>query len=119
MRNARDLNPAEAAVLAHIRGALQVETAHGLAQDFVAVIRKQPVDQLDPWLDACEASGITVLRTFAEGLRQDYDAVRAALELPWSSGQAEGQINRLKMLKRQMYDRASFGVLRARVLRAA
>lgn len=54
--------------------------------------------------------------TFTTGLRQDYAAVRAALTEPWSNGQADGQINRLKMIKRQMYGRASFNLLRKRVL---
>ena len=83
------------------------------------MIRCQEVAHLDPWLAACACNGISALVSFGEGLQKDYAAVRAALELPWSSGQAEGQINRLKMLKRQMYGRASFGLLRSRVLRAA
>lgn len=83
------------------------------------MIQQQEVAHLDPWLTACAASGISWLITFGEGLRKDYEAVRAALELPWSSAQAEGQINRLKLLKRQMYGRASFPLLRSRVLRAA
>jgi transposase len=62
---------------------------------------------------------VRALTTFAAGLRQDGAAVRAALTLPWSSGQAEGQINRLKFLKRQMYGRASFELLRRRVLLAS
>jgi transposase len=57
--------------------------------------------------------------TFAAGLHQDGAAVRAALTLPWSSGQAEGQINRLKLLKRQMYGRANLDLLRRRTLLAA
>ena len=59
------------------------------------------------------------LRSFANGLRQDEAAVRAALELPWSSGQTEGQITRLKLIKRQMFGRAKHDLLRARVLQAA
>lgn len=72
-----------------------------------------------PWLTTCAESGIPILVTFGQGLQRDYAAVSAALALPWSSGQAEGQINRLKTLKRQMYGRASFDLLPARVLRAA
>ncbi len=59
------------------------------------------------------------IQTFAAGLEQDGAAVRAALTEPWSSGQAEGQVNRLKLLKRQSYGRASFDLLRRRVLLAA
>ena len=58
------------------------------------------------------------LKSFAIGIRQDYAAVEAALSLAWSNGQTEGQITRLKYLKRQMYGRASFELLRARVLHA-
>ena len=67
-------------------------------------------------LAACRSSGTGALVSFGEGLRQDYAPVRAALAEPWSSGQAEGQINRLKMLKRQMYGRAGFDLLRKRVV---
>jgi transposase len=59
------------------------------------------------------------MRSFADGLRQDEAAVRAALELPWSNGQTEGQITRLKLVKRRMFGRAKLDLLRARVLEAA
>jgi transposase len=62
---------------------------------------------------------VPAVATFAAGLEQDGPAVRAALTLPWSSGQAEGQINRLKLVKRSMYGRASFDLLRRRILLAA
>jgi transposase len=74
------------------------------------------VDQLDSWLKACAAARIAQVQHFALGIRQDYAAVRAALELPWSNGQTEGQVNRLKFIKRQMYGRAHFDLLRLRVL---
>jgi len=59
------------------------------------------------------------METFAAGLKQDGDAIRAALTTPWSNGQTEGQVNRLKTIKRQMYGHASFDLLRRRVLLAA
>jgi len=59
------------------------------------------------------------LRGFVTGLISDIDAVRAALSQPWSNGPVEGQVNRLKLLKRQMYGRANFGLLRSRVLHVA
>ena len=71
---------------------------------------------LDPWLEQCEQSGISELVGFARGLRRDYAAVRAAIRYAWSQGPVEGHINRLKLLKRQMYGRASFALLRRRVL---
>ena len=77
---------------------------------------KRDPDGLAPWLDRARTTG---LRGFAQGLLSDIDAVRAALSLPWSNGPVEGQINRLKLLKRQMYGRAKFDLLRSRVLHAA
>ena len=59
------------------------------------------------------------VETFAAGLQQDGAAVRAALTSSWSNGQAEGQITKLKMMKRQMYGRANFDLLRRRILLAA
>lgn len=59
------------------------------------------------------------MKTFAEGLRRDYAEARAALELPWSNGQTEAQVNKLKLIKRQMYGRANFDLLLQRVLLAA
>ena len=61
----------------------------------------------------------TLLEPFADGIRRDFAALQAALEVPWTTSPAEGQINRLKMLKRTMYGRAGFQLLRARVLNAA
>jgi transposase len=63
--------------------------------------------------------GVAAVETFAAGLDQDGAAVRAALTMPWSSGQAEGQITKLKLIKRQMYGRGSFELLRRRILLAA
>ncbi|PVE20359.1 ISL3 family transposase [Microvirga sp. KLBC 81] len=63
--------------------------------------------------------GIPAVETYAVSLEQDGAAVRAALTRPWSSGQAEGPITRLKLLKRSMYGQANFDLLRRRVLRAA
>lgn len=94
----------------------QIERVYSLAQEFVEMIRRKVAAMLDPWLNACQESGVANLETFADGIRQDYDAIRAALETTWSNGQTEGQVNRLKMLKRQMYGRASLDLLRIRVL---
>ena len=74
---------------------------------------------LTTWLADARRSGVRALETFAAGLEQDGAAIQAALTTPWSSGQAEGQITRLKLIKRQMYGRASFDLLRRRVLLAA
>jgi transposase len=71
------------------------------------------------YLFVARVSKLSAIATFAVGLKQDGAAVRAALTTPWSSGQAEGQITRLKLLKRQTYGRASFDLLRRRTLLAA
>ncbi len=71
---------------------------------------------LDAWLDAVEADDLTDLRHFTRGVRRDHDAVLAGLTLPDSSGAVEGNVNKLKMLKRQMYGRAKLDLLRKRVL---
>ncbi|MCL6442290.1 MAG: transposase [Alicyclobacillus sp.] len=68
------------------------------------------------WLDQVERTDIKELKSFAKSLRRDLRAVAAAFGEPWSSGQVEGQIHRLKLLKRQMYGRAKFDLLRQRVL---
>jgi transposase len=73
-------------------------------------------DRLDDWITAVEADDQPDLHSFARGLRQDHDAVLNGLTLPWSSGIVEGNVNRLKMIKRQMYGRAAFPLLRKRVL---
>ena len=70
-------------------------------------------------MGAGRTSGISALVSFSNGLSHDYAATHAALAEPWKNGQAEGQINRLKMLKRQMYGRASCYPLRKRVVCAA
>ena len=87
-----------------------------LACRFRAMVREQKVDQLDGWLSSVKGSA---LAGFAEGIRRDLDAVRAALALPWSTGPVEGQISRLKTIKRMMCGRAGFELLRRRVLLAA
>ena len=79
----------------------------------------EPTAELDTWLAEARACDVPTIETFAAGLEADGAAVRAALTHPWSSGQAEGQVNRLKMLKRQSYGRAGFDLLRQRVLLAA
>jgi transposase len=96
-----------------------VAALHQLTRDFTTRVRERCGAELDGWLASAQASGIAPLRRFATGLTRDLDAVRAGLSEPWSNGQTEGQIHRLKLLKRQMYGRAGFAVLRSRVLQAA
>lgn len=98
--------------------AAEVQTAYELAQAFIQMVRQRTVALFDDWLACVEASNLPELQSFAVGLRRDYAAVRAALSLPYSNGQTEGQINRLKFIKRSMYGRAKFDLLRQRVLAA-
>jgi transposase len=89
---------------------------HALAQDFGALLRERCVAHLESWLQRATASGIPELRRFVWGVERDYTAVANALCLPWSQGQVEGQITRLKLLKRAMYGRAKADLLQQRVL---
>ena len=84
--------------------------------EFRAVFQKCEGQPLQAWMMRVQNSGIGPLARFAAGLQKDFSAVAAAVETNWSNGQVEGQINRLKTLKRQMYGRAGFALLRARVL---
>ena len=82
------------------------------------MVRERQVAALDLWLADAEESGIKELRNFAQSLRRDYDPVKAALTTEWNNGQTEGHVNRLKMIKRTMFGRAGFELLRNRVLAA-
>jgi transposase len=90
--------------------------ARQLAHAFREMIEKRQVAQLDSWLIQAENSRIVEFRRFVAGLRKDYKAIKAALIYSWSNGQVEGQVNRLKVIKRQMYGRAGFSLLRKKVL---
>ncbi len=91
-----------------------------LMLSFATMLReRQGEQQLDCWLEQVEKQEVSELQSFANGLKKDYDAVKAGLILPWSQGQVEGQVHRLKMIKRQMYGRAEFPMLRKRVLHRA
>jgi transposase len=96
-----------------------LQELYQLGQDFVQMVKQRLARHLAPWLAHAHQSSSAELRGFASGIKRDYAAVQAALLLPWSQGQVEGQITRLKFLKRQMYGRARFDLLRSRVLRRA
>jgi transposase len=80
------------------------------------MVRERTPEMLDGWLKEASKSEPPELRNFAVSLRRDEAAVRAAVSMPWSSGQVEGQIHRLKLIKRQGYGRASFELLKRRVV---
>lgn len=94
----------------------QVALGVDLAQQFMVMVRQREQDKLDDWMETVKNSAIPALLSFANGLRKDFTAVRNALRYSWSNGQTEGQVNRLKFIKRQMYGRAKFDLLRKRVL---
>lgn len=98
---------------------LDLRSAADQARAFRALVREHREAGWDAWLsEACSPASVKEIRGFAEGLKKDEAAVRAALRLEWSNGQVEGQVNRLKLIKRQMFGRAKFDLLRQRVLLA-
>jgi transposase len=101
----------------------QLQTAHSdlksaieLAQQFASLVRQRLPEQLDTWLDKAKNSSVSLLHSFAVGLESDYNAVKAGVTMSLSNGPVEGHINRLKMLKRQMYGRAKLDLLERRFL---
>lgn len=119
LRDEKGFSAEEQVAWERIQHEPDIQLMRDLAQQYGQIIRQRLPDQLDAWLTACEESDIAELSNFATVLRRDYAAVKAALTEPWSSGQVEGQVNRLKLIKRSMYGRAGFSLLRARVLLAA
>jgi transposase len=95
-----------------------LDAASGHVAAFAEIMSGLRGDRLDGWITAVEADDLPGLRSFATGLRRDHQAVVNGLTLPYSSGAVEGNVNRIKMLKRQMYGRAKFDLLRKRVLLA-
>jgi transposase len=96
-----------------------ITRAYRLTRAFLAIVRERRGSDLEAWIMAATDSGIEALARFARGLQEDLAAVAAGLTLPWSNGPVEGQITRLKLLKRQSYGRAGSALLRQRVLQAA
>jgi transposase len=86
----------------------------GLLRDHAATAKTA----LEAWLSAAKTCGIPEVKRFVQGVLNDFEAVLAGMSLPWSNGQVEGQVTRLKAIKRSMYGRAKFDLLRARVLLA-
>ena len=118
MTTVRDhLSKQDAVTVAMIEAAVPgLAAARELIDRFQTMIRQRNGTALRSWLQDAAA---TMLASFANGLRADEPAVAAALAEPWSNGQTEGQITKLKLVKRQMYGRAKPDLLRARLLGAA
>jgi len=94
----------------------EIKKGREIVVAFRDLICARQADRLPAWMEAAQQSKITELENFVMGLRRDEAAVRAAATSGWSNGQTEGQINRLKFLQRQMFGRAKFDLLKARVL---
>ncbi|MFE7392694.1 transposase [Streptomyces sp. NPDC057582] len=100
-------------MLAHCR---ELDALTGHVRSFAQMLTEREGERLPEWLDAVRQDDLPTLHTLAAGIDRDRDAVIAGLTLPWSSGVVEGHVNRIKMLKRQMFGRAGFDLLRKRVL---
>lgn len=108
----------EPAFLDRVRGHIPgLDAALGVASEFAGMIRRTVPTPLAEWVAKASGSGVPELARFSVGLRADEAAVIAALTTPWSNGPVEGQVGRLKAIKRQMYGRANLDLLAARVLR--
>ncbi len=125
IRQLESLSEADAWIVQHVLQDGEAARVVPLVQRFAGFIRDRTTDPritnaaFDVWLGEALSCGVRTVEMFARGLEQDGTAVRAALTMPWSNGQTEGQITKLKLLKRQMYGRANFDLLRRRVLLAA
>lgn len=94
----------------------EVRQGLGLLNKFRTMIREKQVDKYEEWHREAQNKSLTEFENFARGLRRDNEAVKNALSENWSNGQVEGQVNRLKFIKRAMYGRGNFDLLKARVL---
>jgi transposase len=120
LRPSDELTEPDRQYLEHLRQADRLlAAAVDLTRDFLAMVRDRRPDRLDGWLRAASTSGIAEFQGLAAGIDHDKAAVAAALSERWSNGQTEGQVLRLKLIKRQGYGRAKIDLLRKRVLRAA
>jgi transposase len=96
----------------------EVNLAYDLVQQFAQMLRTRTGEQLDNWLERARDSQIRELQSFVTGVERDKEAVKAGLTLPTNNGLVEGKVNKLKLIKRMMYGRAAFPLLRQRVLHA-
>jgi transposase len=108
----------EGVVVNALRQHESLDRAYGLVQRFARMTRERKGGQLEQWIQDAVTSDVKEVKTFAVGLLPDQPAVHAAMTHPWSNGPTEGHVNRLKLIKRQMFGRANFDLLRIRVLHA-
>lgn len=111
-----NLSKSETVTVAAIeKGVPLLLEAREIIAAFQAMIRKKCLADLDPWLERARSS---LVASFANGVTKDQAAVSAAITSPWSNGQTEGQITKLKLVKRQMYGRGKIDLLQARLIGA-
>jgi transposase len=120
LRPVEDLEPDQQVMRIRLLAAAPaIQDALVVIAAFRGMVHDRDAGALDGWLQTASASAVPELRTFAAGIRRDRPAIEAALAYAWSSGQVEGQVCRTKLIKRQMYGRAKFDLLRKRVLLAS
>lgn len=111
-----NLSKSETVIVAAIEaGVPLLVEAREIVGAFQAMIRKKALTDLEPWIVRARSS---LVASFGNGILKDRQAVSAAIALPWSNGQTEGQITKLKLVKRQMYGRGKIDLLQARVIGA-
>jgi transposase len=103
---------------AFCQGSIALKKAYDLLQDFLVMVHQREGHRLDAWLAKVVESGLSEFQSFAAGVEKDRDAVKAGLTWAINNGMVEGHVTKLKLIKRTMYGRASFGLLRQRVLHA-
>ncbi|MFE0006559.1 transposase [Streptomyces erythrochromogenes] len=119
MTNPQHLAVADAAELKKIRmDCPHLDAVTRYVHDFAEMLHRLRGDQLPDWMERVLADDLPALHSLVSGLRRDFDAVTAGLSTPWSSGQVEGHVTRVKLLKRMAYGRANLDLLRQRVLLA-
>jgi transposase len=119
MKDPNKLDPDEQAQLAEVLACCpELRATADHVREFADLMRKRRGLRLPDWMRRVEADTLPALHSLITGLRRDLDAVTAGLSTPWSSGAVEGNVNRIKMIKRQMYGRAGFDLLRRRILLA-
>ena len=116
-RRPEKLKPDEQQLLVRLNECCpEIPILYTLTQGFSEVFHSKQSEALQKWMADARQTGLPEIGRFCDGLRRDAVAVTAAVTLPWGNGQVEGQIHRLKLVKRRMYGRAKFNLLRRRVL---
>ena len=114
---AQDLTPDQEAFITQLCSiSTEIKEVRALSHAFAQMLRERQAGGLLTWLENAEQSAVTARHSFATGIRQDEAAVTDAVTYEWSNGQVEGQINKLKLLKRRMYGRAKLDLLSVRML---